>query len=138
MDVGVALAWVNVCRLDWSAGDLSFFSCVAEEECPQHLGGWIVFRPEMIDGQKKASLYREVGGMPDVDGGFQGCCCGNRRDWSCCLLCIGFFGGWVAYLRILSMSGSVCLPQAPPFHLHNLLQEKINEDLVLDCHLPFL
>lgn len=36
------------------------------------------------------------------------------------------------------MSGSVCLPQAPPFHLHNLLHEKINEDLVLDCHLPFL
>lgn len=26
----------------------------------------------------KASLYREPGGMPDVDGGFQGCCCGNR------------------------------------------------------------
>lgn len=25
--------------------------------------------------------------------------------------------------------------QAPPFPLHNLLQEKINEDLVLDCHL---
>lgn len=33
------------------------------------------------------------------------------------------------------MSGSVCLPRAPPFHLRNLLQEKINEDLVLDCHL---
>lgn len=44
-------------------------------------------------------------------------------------------GRWVVYLRILSMSGSVCLPQAPLFHLHNLLQEKINEDLVLDCHL---
>ena len=45
------------------------------------------------------------------------------------------FGGWVAYLRILSMSGSVCLPQALPFHLCNLLQEKINEDLWFDCHL---
>lgn len=45
-----------------------------------------------------------------------------------------FFGG-VVYLRILSMSGSVCLPRAPPFRLRNLLQEKINEDLVLDCHL---
>lgn len=44
------------------------------------------------------------------------------------------FGGWVAYLRILSMSGSIC--RALPFHLCNLLQEKINEDLVLDCHLP--
>lgn len=47
------------------------------------------------------------------------------------------FWGWVTYLRILSMSGSVCLPRALPFHLRNLLQEKINEDLVLDCHLPF-
>lgn len=46
-------------------------------------------------------------------------------------------GGWLAYLRILSMSGSVCLPRALPFHLRNLLQEKINEDLVLDCHLHF-
>lgn len=121
-------------------GILSFFSSVGEEECPQHSGGWVVFRPEMIDGQKKKGLYREVGGMPDADGGFQRCCCGNRGDWRRCLLSIGFFFflGGGAYLRILSMSGSVCLPQALPFHLHNLLQEKINEDLVLDCHLPFL
>lgn len=27
---------------------------------------------------------------------------------------------WVVYLRILSMSGSVCLPQAPLFHLRNV------------------
>lgn len=44
-------------------------------------------------------------------------------------------GGVAVYLRILSMSGSVCLPRAPPFRLRNLLQGEINEDLVLDCHL---
>lgn len=44
-------------------GILSFFSSVAEEECPQHFGGWVVFRPEMIDGQEKKCLYREVGEM---------------------------------------------------------------------------
>lgn len=32
------------------------------------------------------------------------------------------------YLKSLSMSGSVCLPQTPSFHLHNLVQGKINED----------
>lgn len=76
--------------------------------------------------------------MPDVDGGFQGCCCGNRGTGGIACRAEDFFwGGWVAYLRILSMSGSVCLPRALPFHLRNLLQEKINEDLVLDCHLHF-
>lgn len=32
---------------------------------------------KMIDWQLMASLYGEVGEMA-VDGGFQGCCCGNR------------------------------------------------------------
>lgn len=76
--------------------------------------------------------------MPDVDGGFQGCCCGNRGTGGIARRAEDFLGGWVVYLRILSMSGSVCLPRAPPFHLRNLLQEKINEDLGLDCHLPSL
>lgn len=78
--------------------------------------------------------------MPDVDGGFQGCCCGNRGTGGIARRAEdSVWGGWlgrgVVYLRILSMSGSVCLPRAPLFHLRNLLQEKINEDLVLDCHL---
>lgn len=57
-------------------------------------------------------------------------------------MCVGFFcvwGGGEVYLRILSMSGSVCLPAclpgAPALRLRNLLQGEINEDLVLDCHL---
>lgn len=44
-------------------------------------------------------------------------------------------GRWVVYLRILSMSGSVCLPPAPLLHLRNVMREEINEDLALDCHL---
>lgn len=59
---------------------------------------------------------------------------GARRIFFFFFLAVCVCGGAV-YLRILSMSGSVCLPRAPPFRLRNLLQGEINEDLVLDCHL---
>lgn len=72
--------------------------------------------------------------MPDVDGGFQGCCCGNRGTGGTACRAEDFFLGGGGGI-LLSMSGSVCLPWALLLYLCNLLQENINEDLELDCHL---
>lgn len=44
--------------------------------------------------------------MPDVDGEFQGCCCGNRGTGGTAHRAEDFWGGGL----LLSMSGSVCLP----------------------------
>lgn len=80
--------------------------------------------------------------MPDVDGGFQGCCCGNRGAEGIARRAEDFFCGGEGDAGTGGRGGGLLkdsehewerLPApSPPFHLRNLLQEKINEDLVLD------